>query len=421
MNKEKPPFFLIIGDEFLTITEAKSIAKNLIGDNDNVLPFQLFDGAICDYHEIDQELSTYSLFGGNKVVILTNLVLKKEKYETESLIQSAIETFEKNNRKKAAAILWLIIKEEFPTRSSTVEDIRKSEIENWIKQKGDTAFQVYQYILSNKVKPPEREENVLFKLIERGIPDSHHLIITVPSISPSNVLYAALQKKGIIIDKEKDEKKGSSLHSKELLKSIFPAFEKQKDAYDTFNRLVGDNFRLYANELQKLAVFAGEKGMVSKDDVLHLVSNYRELEFFEFSQSLCEKNLKKSLEMFEKDYESGKHPLQILAIFASTLRQLILDVYICKKIFINKPKNFPQFRKFEKDYLPNILQNLESLGNKKIHPFALYKRLERAKEFHEEKLVSTAKKTFDCDRELKSGGLMQKVLLESLIFDICRA
>lgn len=134
-------------------------------------------------------------------------------------------------------------------------------------------------------------------------------------------LAAAIQKRGILLRFER-------LAADSLRESLLAAAETQgarlqPDAINLLIALVGDDVRQLIYNVEKVALFVGERKEISAKDVEALVGETRVRSIFQLTDAVSGRNLDVALRCLRSLLESGEEPLAIIGMLARQIRLLI--------------------------------------------------------------------------------------------------
>ena len=161
--------------------------------------------------------------------------------------------------------------------------------------------------------------SLLEKKVAGELPDSGLLILDVRTW-PSNTRLAKLAEDVIVC---KAPSRGLSAwavkwtqtrHKKEL-----PAA-----AADLLVELVGPEMGLLDKEIEKLAIYVGDKKTISAEDVDKLVGNSRTEDVWKILDLVGQGKPADSLRMLQRSLEKGEEPMRLVGTLASQLRKLAL-------------------------------------------------------------------------------------------------
>jgi DNA polymerase-3 subunit delta len=87
---------------------------------------------------------------------------------------------------------------------------------------------------------------------------------------------------------------------------------------------IGNQLRLLANELAKLATYVGAGETITVDDVRKLSAQVQEARIFELTDAMAQRNLRRALDVLHDLLADGEPPLKLMSTVTSQLRTLLL-------------------------------------------------------------------------------------------------
>ena len=96
------------------------------------------------------------------------------------------------------------------------------------------------------------------------------------------------------------------------------------DAAAILANYVGNQLRLLANELDKLATFVGDGGTISVDDVRSLSAQVQEARIFDLTDALAQRNQKQALTILHDLLADGEPPIKLISTITTQFRSLLL-------------------------------------------------------------------------------------------------
>ncbi len=162
--------------------------------------------------------------------------------------------------------------------------------------------------------------------------------------------------------------------------------------------LSGSSLQELVSQIEKTALYAGNRDTVEVADVKAVVSDTRVDSVFELANSLGEKDLNKALRNLYALLDDGEAPLVMLAVLARHFRQ----IWKVRELLEKKTP----------------VQAIGKIAG--INPYFLQGIIRQAKNYAVPELKGVFEKFFDLDLALKSSGGKPALLLERLVMELCR-
>ena len=97
-----------------------------------------------------------------------------------------------------------------------------------------------------------------------------------------------------------------------------------EDAATLLANFIGNQLRLLANELDKLATYVGDGGTITVDDVRTLSAQVQEARIFDLTDALAQRNQKQALTILHDLLADGEPPIKLISTISSQVRSLLL-------------------------------------------------------------------------------------------------
>ncbi|MBB6285039.1 DNA polymerase III subunit delta [Geobacillus subterraneus] len=165
------------------------------------------------------------------------------------------------------------------------------------------------------------------------------------------------------------------------------------EAIDVLLRRAGTQLAALANEIDKLALFAGPGGTVEAAAVEQLVARTPEENVFVLVEQVAKRDIPAALQTFYDLLENNEEPIKILALLAGHFRLLAQVKWLAQA-------GYGQ---------PQIASAL------KVHPFRVKLALGQAARFSEQELAEAIDALAAADYEVKSGAMDRRLAVELLL------
>ncbi len=425
-----PPVVLIEGDEYLARTSARELADAIVPANDRALNLVVLDAA-AGAREIASHLVTVAMFAAPKAVLVEGAEAFAEEVDAERELARVRDLWQGRRQKDAARRLlklvrgagWGAAELAFGTREGASaarwrKDVGVSPEETdkgWLQELSSLA-------LEQRIAAPPDDVDALVRAIERGLPPRTHLILVAGSLPPKHPLARLADEKGAHL-KTRAERRGRTIDTLDISSLIADELGPLKkrlarDAELELKNRLGDDLRLIASELRKLALYAGERPQITREDVEAVVAPVREEEFFALSEAVGEGDAGKALQLFgdelRRKANASAVALPFLGAVAGAVRRALAD---SARYAGTGPRELG-YNEFQAKLFPALEAELSAKKQKVPHPFAAwlgYKRSRRKpRAFWRRALIRCAETDFD----LKNGA-EPRSSIERLLVEVC--
>ena len=155
------------------------------------------------------------------------------------------------------------------------------------------------------------------------LPDSTVLVVVVDEeLSASSTLLKAAQEHGKVM--QYTLPKGAAVKTWIENRAKSSGVKITPEAVSMLADYIGNQLRLLANELDKLATYAGSGATIDADDVRKLSPQVQEARVFDLTDALAERNRKKALDLLHDLLADGEPPLRLISTITSQVRSLLL-------------------------------------------------------------------------------------------------
>jgi DNA polymerase III delta subunit len=426
------PVYLIEGDEYLARTAARELAEALVPEHDRALNLVVLD-ASAGAREVASHLVTVAMFAAPKAVVVEGAEAFAEEVDATRELARARELWQAKRPRDAARRLLKLVRPAGWSAADLAYGTRgAATAAKWRKDVGvapDETDKEWLQALAEQAQgiaaPPE-DIDALVKAIEKGLPPRTHLVLVAEALPPKHVLVRLADERGAHV-RRKAERRGRTIDTldiSELVREVLGPHRKRlaKDAETELKQRVGDDLRLLANELEKLAAYVGDAPQISRLDVEAIVAPVREEEYFALSEATSEGDLSRALGLLHDELRRKANAsavaLPFLGGVASAVRRSLADHARYSAIPSARGPRELTYNEFQRSVFPEVERELSEKGQKVPNPFVAwlgYKRSRRRPRAHwRTSLVRCA----EADAALKSGA-DARLLLERLLVQVC--
>jgi DNA polymerase-3 subunit delta len=224
------------------------------------------------------------------------------------------------------------------------------------------------------------------------MPESTILIVLVEeALEASSPLLKAAQQHGKAVQSALP--KGAALEKWITQRATSSDVKIAPAANTLLANFIGNNLRLLANEIDKLATYVGKGATISIDDVRQLSAQVQEARIFDLTDALAQRNRKTALNILHDLLADGEPPLKLLSTITSQVRSLLLV-----KELSQKGLRGPQIA--------------STLG---MSPFIVDKSLRQVGNFNPAQLEGAYRQLLATDAALKRSRLTPEMALDLLV------
>ncbi|MCK5050851.1 MAG: DNA polymerase III subunit delta [Candidatus Cloacimonetes bacterium] len=173
------------------------------------------------------------------------------------------------------------------------------------------------------------------------------------------------------------------------------------DSKELFTRSIELDYQLAANELEKLIIYTKGKGSITIEDVRETVGKSRTNKVFDLQNEIGKRNLEKSLTILENMIANNESAVFVIIMLSTFFRTLWRVKALQRSNLSNSEienRYLPEiFYKFRKDYV-NYAKNYSKKAIQEIFSLLL-----------------------QADIDAKSLNLKDEIILEILVYKICKS
>lgn len=310
----------------------------------------------------------------------------------------------------------------------------------------------------------EKDLQVLVRLVEEGIPDSHVLVFTTGAPDRRKKIYKLILEHGLVVDcsvatgARKADIEEQQAVLRDISRQMLLKAGKQM-APDAFAALVdqtGFNPEVFVNAIEKLLAYTGGRNQISAADIGAVVHKDKKDPIFALTNAVMERDVSKALTLLSNLLSDGFHPLQILKTLENQVRKLLAIKCFTTGLNVGRaggpPLKHMQFNAFKQMLLPAIIDwdantlkadednmRLFKAGDEKDkkksakppandlllapnpkNAYPIFQNFLKSENFSLEELTDALSGLADLDYRIKSSGVDAATGLENSIMTLCR-
>lgn len=155
------------------------------------------------------------------------------------------------------------------------------------------------------------------------------IVLAEETLEASNPLVKAAEKYGKVL--QNTLPKGAALEGWITKRAKGLNVTITKEATGLLANFIGNNLRLLANELDKLATYVGAGGTISPEHIRQLSAQVQEARIFDLTDALSQRNRKQALNILHDLLSDGEPPLKLISTITSQVRSLLLVKELSQK------------------------------------------------------------------------------------------
>ncbi|MEN8190746.1 MAG: DNA polymerase III subunit delta [Thermodesulfobacteriota bacterium] len=260
---------------------------------------------------------------------------------------------------------------------------------------------------------------------KKGLPAANILLLSAESVDKRKKLFTHIKKEGSIVDcsvatgATSAAKKDQGRVLRELVGNTLDSMGKtiEPRVVEPLLERVGFHPVAVVTEIEKLALYVGDRQQIGLDDLNTMVGRTREDALFELTEAFSKKQTGRTLTVLSRLLENGVHGLAVLATLRNYLRRLLIFRSL-------QMQDDPVYRKgmsanqFQQEYLPALKATDQWTEMLKGHPYALYMSFSQAEKYSCVLLKKWLELLLGAEYRFKSSSLDQHLVLEEMLLDM---
>jgi DNA polymerase III subunit delta len=182
----------------------------------------------------------------------------------------------------------------------------------------------------------------------------------------------------------------------------------------------GASARLLGNEIEKLALYTGERHAIEPADVRAIVTRQKQARAFALGDALGDRNLLALLktldeELWEMKFDRQKSPIGILYGLIGKIRVLLFLKESVRAGWIKPDADYNRFKTQLENIDTRFLPQDKRLNPLLQHPFVLFKALSQTRHYTTAELAGAMEQLLECNRRLIFSDLDEGLVLQQTL------
>lgn len=181
-----------------------------------------------------------------------------------------------------------------------------------------------------------------------------------------------------------------------IVKKWFNDYKINDNDINYFINRVGNNLYLLKNEAEKVKIYKIDDKTITKTDILNCTNKNIDIDLFKLIDSIINKNIDNSLEIYYEMLKLNKEPIEILVTLANQIR----IIYQTKEL---------KLMGYREDDIASLLD---------VHPYRIKKASEKCHLYNSNILIKYLNDLADLDYKIKTNKIDKELGLELYILSI---
>ncbi len=418
--------FLFFGERYLCKESADLLQGKLLDAQPGAV--HAIDGEREDPGRILSRMMSFSLLPGRQIYRVSDSRIFHSRTVASEIWTKALSAFQAGRPGPAGKYLLSLLqavglKVEGPKTLTEISPSEWRRIFDFEKPSGDLGW-ADKLLAEAEGLDKETTANLGDRFIEaldKGMPPGNILLLTAETVDKRQRLFTYLKKNCIVVDCTVAAGAGSATQAeqkeiiKELMLKTLADFQKKMEpqAVEMFFERVGFHPVAAVVETEKLALYAGNRPVITCADLEEMVARTREDALYELTDALGKRQTARALTLLSRLLEQGAHELAILATLRNFVRKMLIFRSLQKK---PAPawRSGMNAREFQNTYLPALKAEGDWAELLQGHPYALFMSFSKAAEYSSAGLRRWLALLLDAEYRLKGSPLPSRLVLEEL-------
>jgi DNA polymerase-3 subunit delta len=235
------------------------------------------------------------------------------------------------------------------------------------------------------------------------------LLISAGKVDKRKTLYKSLEKIGAIENHAGlsiDDRDWAGQAEAVALRQLKALGKRISDeALSEFVASVGPNVRQLNSEVEKLALFVGDRAGVEVSDVAAVVTRNKQARAFALGDAFGDRDLPRLLrrldeELWEMKFDSQKSEIGLLYGLISRVRVMIFLKEMLREGWVKMENDYPRFRAQLERISPTALPKDKRFNPLAMNPYVLFKALPQTRRYTLSELVRAMDLLLECNQQL---------------------
>lgn len=186
---------------------------------------------------------------------------------------------------------------------------------------------------------------------------------------------------------------------------------------------VGPHARLLHNEVEKLALFVGDRTEIEVGDVTTICTRNKSARAFALGDALGDRDLPRLLrtldeELWEMQFDKQKSEIGLLYGLIGKVRAMILLKEMLREGWIKPDADYSRFKAQLERVPADRLPEDKRYNPLALNPYVLFKALPQSRRYSQPELIQAMALLLKCNQRLTSSNLDESLILQQTLVQI---
>jgi DNA polymerase III subunit delta len=257
--------------------------------------------------------------------------------------------------------------------------------------------------------------------------DNVRLLLSAGKVDKRKVFYKALEKIGTVegyAGLSVDDRDWAGQTETVALRQLRALKKNISDeALSELVASVGPNLRQLNNEVEKLALYVGDRANIDANDVAAVVTRNKQARAFALGDALGDRNLPRALrcldeELWEVKFDNRKSEIGLLYGLISKVRVMIFLKEMLRESWIKAGADYNGFKAQLERVPANALPEDRRFNPLAMNPYVLFRALPQAQQYSQTELIRAMDLLLECNRQLIFSNLDETLVLQRTLVQI---
>lgn len=424
IRKEKAPSLLLLhGDDFQVRAAAGALLDALVPAENRAFNLERFDGRSAEWDQIEASLMTPPFFPGIKVVWVENAPYFASAENKGEMGEKILRLWNEGKKDEAVRLLFELLNLAgwTPERWERFDARATAEIAALLGDGGREAEMLIAYCRgqSFEVRQAKGEAERLSELAAEGLPPWGMLLIAADHVDRRTRLYKKFFEKNAALDLGVERDRTGKIDRAALAEFLDRRLREagkriEPRAREMVLGRAGTELWAVHGELEKLLLYVGAEPTIRAKDVEEILLDQGEGWVFDLTKALAARDSLAALGQLARLLSQGNHPLALLGPVANEFRRLLVARQLMDGEVGRRWHSKMSPDQFRESIFPDVGPPLPS------SPYGAYMSFKSAENFSTKELARDLELLYRTDIRLKSSGHSPRIVMERLIFELCR-